>query len=50
MGFPVEEFEEGLKELTGFANHRKNNNINQPDLPELLRTKSPNKEYTWRVP
>jgi hypothetical protein len=28
--------------------HRKNNNINQPDPPELPGTKLPSKEYTWR--
>jgi hypothetical protein len=27
--------------------HRKNNNINQPDPPELPGAKSPTKEYTW---
>jgi hypothetical protein len=31
MGSLVEELEKGLKELKGFATHRKNNNINQPD-------------------
>jgi hypothetical protein len=44
----MEELEKGLKELNGFATHCKNN-INQPDLPELPGTKSPTKEYTWRV-
>jgi hypothetical protein len=39
----VEELEKGLKELKGFATHRKNN-INQPDLPELPGTKLPTKE------
>jgi hypothetical protein len=29
----MEELEEGVKELKGFATHRKNNNINQPDTP-----------------
>jgi hypothetical protein len=29
----MEELEKGLKELKGFATHRKNNNINQPDSP-----------------
>jgi hypothetical protein len=38
----VEELREGPKELKGFATHRKNNNINQPDH------KPPTKEYTWR--
>ena len=41
-----------LKELKGFATHRKNNNINQPELtpppPDLPGTKPSNKEYTWR--
>jgi hypothetical protein len=31
------------KELKGFATHRKNNNINQPDPPELPRSKPPTK-------
>jgi hypothetical protein len=40
--------EEGLKELKGFANEgRTNNNINQPDPPELPGTKPSTKEYTW---
>jgi hypothetical protein len=29
---------------------RKNNNINQPDSPELPGTKPPTKEYTRRDP
>jgi hypothetical protein len=29
MGSPMEELEKGLKELKGFATHRKINNINQ---------------------
>jgi hypothetical protein len=29
MGILTEELEKGLKELKGFAPHRKNNNINQ---------------------
>ena len=45
----MEELEKGLKELKGFATHRKNNNINQPDTyPDLPGTKPPTKEYTWR--
>jgi len=28
---PLEELEKGLKELKGFATHRKKNNVNQPD-------------------
>ena len=48
-GSPVEELEKGLKELKGFATHRKNN-INQPisvrPPPELPGTKPPIKEYT----
>jgi hypothetical protein len=32
------------------ASHRKNNNINQPDPPELPGTELPTKEYTWRDP
>jgi len=30
--------------------HRKNNNINQPDTPELPGTKPPTKDYTWGNP
>ena len=47
MGSPMEELGEGLKELKVFATHRKNNNINQP---ELSGSKPPIKEYTWRDP
>jgi hypothetical protein len=40
----------GVRERTeraeGFETHRKNNNINQPDSPELPGTKTPTKEYT----
>jgi hypothetical protein len=46
MRFSMEELEKGLEELKGFANHRKNNNINQTDPLELLGTKSPTKAYT----
>jgi hypothetical protein len=46
MEYPMEELENGLKELNRFVIHRKNNNINQPDLPELPGTKPPPKEYT----
>jgi hypothetical protein len=42
----VEELEKGLKELKGFAAHRKNNNSNHPDLTELPETKPPIKEHT----
>ena len=28
--------------------HRKNNNISQPDLPELPESRLPTKEYTLR--
>ena len=47
MRFPVEELEKGLKKLKGFVYHRKNNNINQPDNPQLPGTKPPNKGFTW---
>ena len=52
MESPMEELKKGLKELKGLKlqPHRKNNNINQPDPPELPRTKPPTKEYTWRDP
>jgi hypothetical protein len=33
------ELEKGLKELKGFATHRKNNGISQPNPPELPGTK-----------
>jgi len=42
----MEELEKGLKELKELASPRKNNNINQPDTPELLGIKPPTKEYT----
>jgi hypothetical protein len=42
VGSPVEELEKGLEELK-----RKNNNINQPEPPELPGTKRSIKEYTW---
>jgi hypothetical protein len=29
--------------------HRKKNNINQPNAPELPGPKTPGKEYTWRI-
>ena len=50
LGFLMEELETRLKELKGFATHRKNNNINQPDPPELTGAKPPSKEYTWKDP
>jgi hypothetical protein len=46
----MEELEKGMKELKGFAIHRKNNNINLPDPQELPGTKPPTKEYTWTDP
>jgi hypothetical protein len=42
----MEELEKGLKGLR-LTIHRKNNNINQPELPG---TKPPTKEYAWREP
>ena len=41
---PMEELEKGLKELKSLQPHRKNNNINQPDSPELPGTKPSTKE------
>jgi hypothetical protein len=38
---------EGLKELRGFATHKKNNNINQPYPLELPEAKPPTEECTW---
>ena len=46
MVAPMEELEKALKELKGFATHRKNNTTNQPDPPELPRTKPPTKVLT----
>jgi hypothetical protein len=43
----MENLEKGLKELRGLHPHRKNNNINQPELPG---SNPPTKEYTWRHP
>ena len=42
-GAPMEELEKGLKELKGFATHRK---TNIPNLPKLPGTKPPIKDYT----
>jgi hypothetical protein len=36
---PMDDLEKGLKEMKGFAIHRENNNINQPDSPEFPGTK-----------
>jgi hypothetical protein len=41
----VEELENRMQELKRFATHRKNNNINQPDPPELPGTKTPTKVH-----
>ena len=38
-----------LKELKGFATHRKKT-INQPNPAELPGVKPPTKEYTWGDP
>jgi hypothetical protein len=46
----VKDLEKGLKELKGFATPRKNNNINQPEPPELPGIKALTKEFTWRNP
>jgi hypothetical protein len=46
----VEELEKASKELKGFVDHRKNNNMDQPVPPELPGTKPPIKKYTWRDP
>jgi hypothetical protein len=42
----MEALEKELNELKGFATHRRNNNINQPNTPELPGTKPLTKEYT----
>jgi hypothetical protein len=44
----MEELEKGTKSLRGLQPHRKNNNMNQPVLPELSGTKPPTKEYICR--
>jgi hypothetical protein len=44
----MEKLEKGLKGLKRFATCMKNNNINQPDSPELPGTKPPANKYTWR--
>jgi hypothetical protein len=41
----MEELEKRLKEQP----HRRNNNMNQPVPLEILGTKLPTKEYTWRT-
>jgi hypothetical protein len=42
---------EGTEGFGGVCNsYRKNNNINQPDPPELPGTKPSTKEDTWRTP
>jgi hypothetical protein len=43
---PTEELEKGAKELKGLQPHRKTNNINQPDPPELSGIKPPTNGYT----
>jgi hypothetical protein len=43
----MEDLQKGLKELKGFASHRKNNNIIKlPATPELPRNKLSTKEYS----
>jgi hypothetical protein len=42
----MEELEKGLKELMGFAAPWEEQQSQQPDLPELLGTGPPTKEYT----
>jgi hypothetical protein len=39
----MEELEKGPKELKGFVDHRRNNNMNQSVPPQLPGTKSPTK-------
>jgi hypothetical protein len=43
----MEELEKAQKEQKGLQTHRKNNNMNQPEPPELPGTKVPIKENTW---
>jgi hypothetical protein len=44
------ELEKGLKELKGFATSYEEQQYEptSPPLPDLLGTKQPTKEYTWR--
>jgi len=46
----MEELEKELKELKGFATHRKNNNINPTDPPSRSWGLNHQPEYTWRDP
>jgi hypothetical protein len=46
----MDELGQELKELRGLQPHRKYNNINQLDSPELPGAKPPTKEYTWKDP
>jgi|UPI0000F5122F hypothetical protein len=46
-GFPIEELDKEPKELKGLQPYKKNDNINQPDPPELPGTKPSTKKYTW---
>ena len=46
----MEELQKGLKALKMFANHRKNNNINPSETPDLPGTNPPIKEYICRDP
>jgi hypothetical protein len=50
MQTQMEELGEGLRSWRGLQSHRKDNNINHPDPPELPRTKPATKQYTWRDP
>jgi hypothetical protein len=45
----VEESGQGQKELKAQP-YKKNNNINQPEPPEVPGTKPPTKECTWQDP
>jgi hypothetical protein len=41
---------ENTEGAEGILTHRKNKNMNQQDPTELLGTKPPTKEYTWKDP
>jgi hypothetical protein len=41
----MEESEKGPKELKGFATHRKNNDISQPDSPDPQSAHQPKSRY-----
>ena len=49
-GFLIKALEKGLKELKGFATSQEEQQYETMCTPEVIGTKPPNKEYTWREP